>query len=128
METSQQQIHEFEEVFSELKAMLHLPDEVMIRLYNKFFESISPTLTQLNEAIAACDYETIEILAHAIKGSAGSVRYTAISEIAQELEKNTHLKENDVYQERFNELLEKFNRAEESFKLWKNKMGLISPT
>ncbi len=125
METQQQQIQEFEEVFSELKAMLHLPDEVMIRLYNKFFESISPTLKQLNEAIAACDYESIEMLTHAIKGGAGSVRYTTISEIAQELEKNAHLKENDAYQERFNELLEKFNTAEECFTLWKNKMGLL---
>ena len=125
METKQQQIQEFEEVFSELKEMLNLPDEVMTRLYNKFFESISPTLTQLNEAVAACDYESIEMLTHAIKGSAGSLRYTAMSEIAQELEKNAHLKENYRYQERFNELLEKFNRAEECFKLWKNKMGLL---
>lgn len=125
METSQQQIQEFESVLSELKEMLHLPDEVMIRLYNKFFESILPTLTQLNEAAVACDFESIEMLAHAIKGSAGSLRYTAMREIAQELEKNAHLKEKDAYQERFNELLEEFNRAEECFKLWKNKMGLL---
>ena len=125
MKTQEEQIQEFEEISSELKAMLHLPDEVMIRLYNKFFESISPTLTQLNEAIAACDYESIKMLTHAIKGSAGSLRYTTISEIAEELENNAHAKENYGYQERFNELLEKFNRAEECFKLWKNKMGLL---
>lgn len=125
MKTSQQQIQEFEEILRELKAMLHLPDEVMIRLYNKFFESISPTLTQLNEAIAAFDYETIETLAHAIKGSSGSLRYMTISEIAQELEKNAHSKENYEYEERFNELFEKFKSAEESFKLWKNKTGLM---
>lgn len=125
MKTPQQQIQEFEEILRELKAMLHLPDEVMIRLYNKFFESISPTLTQLNEAVAVLDYETIEMLAHAIKGSAGSLRYTTISEIAQELENNAHLKENCGYEETFNELFERFNRAEESFELWKNKMELM---
>lgn len=125
MKTPQQQIQEFEELFSELKAMLHLPDEIMIRLNNKFFESISPTLVQLKEAITALDYESIEMLTHAIKGSAGSLRYTAISEIAYELEKKAHLKENYAYPETYNQLLEKFNSAEESFKLWKDKMGLI---
>lgn len=124
MKTKEQQIQEFEEVFSELRAMLHLPDEVMIRLNNKFFESVSSTLIQLNEAITALDYETIEMLAHSIKGSAGSLRYTVISEIAQELEKRARDKETYTYQENLASLEEHFHAAHEGYKLWKKKIGL----
>lgn len=125
MKTKEQQIAEFEKLFSELKAMLHLSDEVMIRLNNKFFESVSSTLIQLNAAIAAVDYETIEMLAHSIKGSAGSLRYTVISEIAQDLEKRAHTKENYAYQEGSALLEEQFHAVEECYKLWKNKMGWL---
>ncbi|MDP2078763.1 MAG: Hpt domain-containing protein [Sulfuricurvum sp.] len=125
MKTHEEQIQEFEKVFGELKAMLHLSDEVMIRLNNKFFESVSSTLVALNEAIRVLDYETIEMLAHSIKGSAGSLRYTAINEIAQELEKRAHEKENHAYLEDLASLEKQFNTADESYKLWKNKMGLL---
>jgi HPt (histidine-containing phosphotransfer) domain-containing protein len=125
MKTKEEQIQEFAKLFSELKAMLHLSDEVMIRLNNKFFESVSSTLIQLNEAITAVDYETIEMLTHSIKGSAGSLCYAAISEIAQALEKRAHAKENYAYQEGLALLEEQFHAAEECYKLWKNKMGLL---
>lgn len=124
MKTKEEQIGEFEEVFSELKAMLHLPDEVMIRLYNKFFESVIPIVMQLKDAITALDYDTIEMLSHSIKGSAGSLRYTAMSEIAAGLEQRAHAREDYAYQEDFGFLEEQFLVAEECFKLWKNKMGL----
>ena len=125
MKIQEQQIQEFEKIFSELRAMLHLPDEVMIRLNDKFFESVSSTLTQLKEAIVSRDYETIEMLAHSIKGSAGSLRYTAISETVSALEERAHARENYTYEEDFRFLTEQFHTVDESYKLWKNKMGLL---
>ncbi len=121
MITTDEKVQKFEQVFTELKGMLHLSDEVMIRLNNKFFESVSHTLTQLNEAVAATDYKTIEMLAHSTKGSAGSLRYTAISDIAETLEKHAHLKEDYGYQDRYDELLEEFKRVEECYVLWKER-------
>lgn len=125
MKTHEEQIQEFEKVFGELKVMLNLPDEVIIRLNNKFFESVSSTLVKLNEAIRVLEYETIEMLAHSIKGSAGSLRYASISEIAQELEKRAHAKENHLYLEDLASLEKQFNVADESYTLWKNKMGVL---
>lgn len=125
MTTEEERIQVFEEVFAELKGMLHLSDEVMIRLYDKFFESVSNTLIELNEAVAAVKYEAIEMLAHSIKGSAGSLRYTAISETAHELEKRAFDKETYTYQESLVLLEEHFHAAHEGYKLWKKKMGLL---
>lgn len=123
MITTEAKIQTFEEVFTKLKGMLHLSDEVMIRLNNKFFESVSLTLTQLNEAVATTDYETIEMLAHSIKGSAGSLCYAEISDITETLEKHAHVKEDYAYQERYDELLEEFKRVQECYSLWKEKKG-----
>ncbi|HQS66690.1 MAG TPA: Hpt domain-containing protein [Sulfuricurvum sp.] len=123
MITTEAKIQTFEEVFTKLKGMLHLSDEVMIRLNNKFFESVSLTLTQLNEAVATTDYETIEMLAHSIKGSAGSLCYAEISDITETLEKHAHAKEDYAYQERYDELLEEFKRVQECYSLWKEKKG-----
>ncbi len=123
MTTKEEKIQKFEQVFTDLKGTLHLSDEIMIRLNNKFFESVSLTLIQLNKVIATSDYEVIEMLAHSIKGSAGSLCYAEISDFAEGLEKHAHLKEEYAYQESFNELLEEFNRAEECYVLWKEKQG-----
>lgn len=124
MTTEEERIQEFEKVFAELKGMLYLSDEVMIRLYDKFFDSVSNTLIELNEAVAAVNYEAIEMLAHSIKGSAGSLRYTVISETAHELEKRACDKEIYTYQENLVLLEEQFHAVHEDYKLWKNKMGL----
>lgn len=124
MKTQEQQIQEFEQLFDELKATLHLSDEVMIRLNNKFFESVSLSLLQLKEAVTTQDYETIDMLAHSIKGSAGSLRYTTISETAQELEKRANQKENYPYQEGLTSLEEQVHAAHECYQLWKHKKGL----
>lgn len=123
MITIEAKIQKFEEVYTKLKGMLHLSDEVMIRLNNKFFESVSLTLTQLSEAIATSNYELIEMLAHSIKGSAGSLCYAEISDITETLEKHAHVKEDYAYQERYDELLEEFKRVQECYSLWKEKKG-----
>lgn len=121
MKTSEEQIREFEELFCALKATLHLPDEVIIRLYNKFFESVSSTLLQLNEAIEAQDYGSIEMHAHSIKGASGSLYYTVISEIAHMMEKNAHEKEECSYTEMFEELKNEVDLAQHGYMLWTNK-------
>lgn len=123
MKTKEEKIQEFEKVFLELKTMLHLSDEVMIRLNNKFFESVSATLVELNEAIAAADYKALEMFTHSIKGSAGSLRYNAISEIAQDLEKRAHAKENYTYDQGSALLTAELDAAQECYVLWKEKHG-----
>lgn len=63
------------------------------------------------------------MLAHSIKGSAGSLCYAEISEITETLEKNAHLKEEYAYQERYDELLEEFKRVQDCYSLWKEQKG-----
>ncbi len=123
MTNDEQQLQEFEKTFTEVKAMLHLTDEIMIRLNTKFFETVRMTLEQLNEAIVAQDDDVIERYAHSIKGSAGSLRYTQISEIAENLEKSAHAKESDLYTEALSKLSEAFITAAHGYSLWKNKQG-----
>lgn len=119
----QEQIKEFEKVFAQLKAMLYLSDDIMIRLNNTFFETVSLTLEQLKDAIQKKDDEAIERHAHSIKGSSASLCYAKISEIAEGLEKSAHAKENSLYAEEFGKLSEVFSAASHGYTLWKNKKG-----
>lgn len=123
MRNDEQQLQEFEKTFAEVKAMLHLTDEIMIRLNTKFFETVRMTLEKVNEAIVAQDDDAIERYAHSIKGSAGSLRYTKISEIAEGLEKSAHAQERDLYTEALSKLSEAFITAAHGYSLWKNKRG-----
>lgn len=123
MISDEQQLEAFEKTFAEVKAMLYLTDEIMIRLNGKFFETVPVTLEKLNEAIDAQDDDAIERYAHSIKGSAGSLRFTKISEIAQELEKSAHAKESDFYPEALRKLSEAFMTAAHGYSLWKHKKG-----
>lgn len=113
------EIQRLEEVFSELKMMLHLSDEIIIRLNDKFFESIAVTLEKLREAINTQEYESIEMHAHSVKGSAASLRYTLISEIAQGLEKSAKAKENYPYEQELSKLSDEFTAAAHGYLLWK---------
>ncbi|MFA6188582.1 MAG: Hpt domain-containing protein [Sulfuricurvum sp.] len=120
MMNEEQQIQEFEQRFSEIKTMLHLTDEIMIRLNNTFLETVALTLKQLEAAILEEDYEAIERYAHAIKGSSSSLRYTKISDIAEVLEKSAHAKKSDTYQEMLNDLNAELDAAQQCYFLWKN--------
>ncbi len=121
MTNDEQQLQEFEKTFLEVKEMLHLTDEIMIRLNTKFFETVRMTLEHVNEAISAQDDDAVERYAHSIKGSAGSLRYTKVSEIAEDLEKSAHVKESNFYPEALSKLWEAFITVEHGYFLWKNK-------
>ncbi len=125
MTDQEQKLQEFEAILAHLKTTLHLTDEVMIRLNNKFFDSVALTLGQLKEAIETADYDLIERLSHSIKGGASSLQYIVISEIATRLEEKAQKKEDYSYQATLNELIEEFNTAQECYRLWKAKKGHI---
>ncbi|MDD5210948.1 MAG: Hpt domain-containing protein [Sulfuricurvum sp.] len=118
-----QQIQEFEEVLSKLKEMLHLTDEIMIKLYATFFETVAVTLQMLKDAIEAEDYDAIKLHAHSIKGSSSSLCYNAISKIAEMIEKKAELKESYVYEDAFKELVSQFDIAQHNYVLWTRKRG-----
>lgn len=124
MINQEEKIKEFEAIFAQLKASLYLSDEVMVRLNNKFFDSVSSSLIELEEAIATKDYNTIERLAHSIKGSASSLHYTTVCDTAHILEMKGHEQEEDGYKETLSELTEQFRTWQECYAIWKKKMGL----
>lgn len=119
--TEEQQIQEVDAVFTQLKTMLHLTDDIIIRLNNKFFETVSVTIEKLAEAIGAVDFEGIETNAHSIKGSSASLWYTKISEIAQSLEQSAKDKERYEYAEALKALRKEFLEAQKRYVLWKKK-------
>lgn len=123
MSTEAQQIQEFEEVLNTFKEMLHLTDEIMIRLYTTFFKTGVGTLEKLKDAISKEEYDAIKFNAHSIKGSASSVCYGAISEIAETIEKKAELQERYDYENAFKELVAQFGKAQGNYALWTRKRG-----
>lgn len=121
MMTEGQQILEFEEVFANLKEMLHLTDDIMIRLYTTFFETVSATLQMLKDAIEAQDYDAIKLHAHSIKGSSASLCYHAISDLAEMIERKAEAQENYAYESTFRELAVQFDSAQHNYTLWMRK-------
>lgn len=123
MTAEEGQIQAFDEVFGKLKEMLHLPDEIMIRLYTTFFETGAGTLQMLKDAIEAEDYDTIKLHAHSIKGSSASLCYSTISELAETIEKKSEGKERYEYVKAFSELATQFDTAQRDYALWTYKRG-----
>lgn len=123
MSSEVQHLQEFEEVLANLKEMLHLPDEIMIRLYTTFFETVAVTLQRLKDAIEAEDYEAIKLHAHSVRGSSSSLCYSAISEAAETIEKKVEAKENYAYENAFRELATRFDAAQHNYVLWTRKRG-----
>lgn len=121
MSNETQHVQEFEEVLTNLKEMLHLTDEIMMRLYATFFETVAVTLQTLEDAIEAEDYEAIKLHAHSIKGSSSSLCYSTISEVAQTIEKKAGAKENYAYENAFRELAARFDAAQHTYALWTRK-------
>jgi HPt (histidine-containing phosphotransfer) domain-containing protein len=54
---------------------------------DKFEERLRNDWTELQEAVAASDSRRVATLAHSLKGSAGNVAATEISQVAGELER-----------------------------------------
>lgn len=123
MSSEAQHLQEFEEVLANLKEMLHLPDEIMIRLYTTFFETVAVTLQMLKDAIEAEDYEAIKLHAHSVKGSSSSLCYNAIGKVAGTIEKKAEAKENYAYENAFRELATRFDIAQHNYALWARKRG-----
>lgn len=123
MSTEAQQIQEFEEVLNTFKAMLRLTDEIIVKLYTTFFKTGVGTLDKLKEAISQEEYDAIKFNAHSIKGSASSVCYSAISEIAEMIEKKAELQERYDYENAFKELTAQFDKAQGNYALWTRKRG-----
>ena len=123
MTAEEEQIQAFEEVFANLKEMLHLTDEIMIRLYTIFFKTVPATMKMLQEAIAVEDYDAIKSHAHSVKGSSSSLCYSTISEIAKTIEKNAEANEHYAYEQAFRELTAQFDAAQRNYTLWIGKRG-----
>lgn len=114
-------IQEFETVFTKLKGMLNLTDEIMIRLYTTFFDTVATTLRKLKDAVEIEDYDAMTLHAHSIKGSASSLCYDAISSLAKTIEEKAKLKESCEYTKLLNELVTQFETAQHNYTLWSRK-------
>jgi HPt (histidine-containing phosphotransfer) domain-containing protein len=55
-------------------------------LVGSFLEESSPILERLQTAIEVNNYSEIQSSAHSIKGSAGNLRFSELSEMAKEIE------------------------------------------
>jgi len=70
----------------EMAKQIGLKVKHMPMLIESFLEESTPILTTLSSAIETKDYDTIKSTAHSIKGSAGNLRFTALADMAKELE------------------------------------------
>lgn len=118
MKSDEEQMQEFQEVFATLKGMLNLTDEVMIRLYSTFFETVSSTLEMLKKAIESQEYDAIQLHAHSIKGSASSLCFSTISELAKIIEEKAKLRDNSENKTLLSELAVYFDTAHHNYVLW----------
>jgi hypothetical protein len=116
----QKESQQFNDAFAELKNDLGISDEILIRLNNKFFQSVRITLEKLKEAIIAENYKEVSMQAHSVKGSSSTLRYTTISDIAAMIEEHARGKNNYPYMQKLNELFNEFRAAEEGYRLWES--------
>ncbi len=70
----------------EMAAAIGLKPKHIPMLVGSFLEESGEILDALEAAIASSDYEGIKAHAHAIKGSAGNLRFNEVYEMAKEVE------------------------------------------
>ncbi len=70
----------------EVVARLSLPEDVIASLLNKFVETYEDVAEQLRECLADDDMGAIREIAHALKGTSGSLGMTKISKLAATIE------------------------------------------
>lgn len=86
-----------EMIFEKIKEDLKLPDEIILKLIEKFILSTQENLDKIEELIKSKNIEEIKILIHNIKGSAGTLRLKEISTIATQIE--SEIQENNLEQQ-----------------------------
>jgi len=72
--------------FEEMAASIGLKAKHMPLLIASFLEESAPALVLLDASIASNDLEAISQQAHAIKGSAGNLRFNEVYEMAKDME------------------------------------------
>ena len=70
----------------EMAAAIGLKPKHIPMLVGSFLEESVAILDKLTSAISSRDYEAIKAQAHAIKGSAGNLRFNEVYEMAKEVE------------------------------------------
>jgi len=70
----------------EMAASIGLKSKHIPMLITSFIEESKQILDVLEESISTRDYEKIRLNAHAIKGSAGNLKFTEIYEMTKEME------------------------------------------
>jgi len=70
----------------EMAAAIGLKPKHIPMLVGSFLEESVDILEDLSSAIKSKDYEAIKASAHAIKGSAGNLRFNEVYEMAKEVE------------------------------------------
>ncbi|MDQ1338779.1 MAG: hypothetical protein QG617_1747 [Campylobacterota bacterium] len=74
-------------------------------LIANFIEESTLIMESLKDAIEARDYEKIRSRAHAIKGSAGNLKFNEVYEMAKEMELSGSKEENDFEYEAYFEAI-----------------------
>jgi len=72
--------------YEEMAKAIGLKPKHMPMLIESFLEESAPVLEALGEAISSNDLSSIASHAHAIKGSAGNLRFNEIYEMTKEME------------------------------------------
>ncbi|MCK9371577.1 MAG: ATP-binding protein [Sulfuricurvum sp.] len=97
-----------ESLYADTKERLNLPDTVLVRVFDLFESSTPARLKALEEAIDRLDFEEIKTQAHTIKGAAGNLRLSTLSDIAALIEEYALNREAAPYGSLFEELRESF--------------------
>jgi len=70
----------------EMAAAIGLKPKHIPMLIGSFLEEAVDILQNLNSAIESKDYDAIKASAHAVKGSAGNLRFNEVYEMSKEME------------------------------------------
>ncbi len=88
--------------YEEMAESIGLKSKHIPILITSFLDESDSIMNDLKEAIDGKNYEKIKTSAHAIKGSAGNLRFNAIYDMAKEIEMSASLKSVDFdYNEYF---------------------------
>lgn len=78
-----------------LNQELMLSADELIMLIELFIKKMAKQMPELEDAIQACDYKKIALIAHSIKGSSGNFRLEEVQEDSSKIEKMAKSEESD---------------------------------